>query len=478
MIVTPYKKRPKAPRIAIVNDDGNYIDEFGNVFPPSSEYKFKRNEIVCFILWDTAITLTKHGIGEFSNWNSKDTRWRATIYLEEQSWKSRPLDAGIIQLPISTNYSHDNLLKEIVEFRDWLDDEGARAQCTFGSMSVSLLRATIRNPIFTGMGGRNNTPPIEYTRGGRQFIPDGGTGKYEGRIINWDLPAAYASCLGHTMWNGHWTKCYLRHAIKAYERGAPVYCYATVDIPDISVGPLPDTFSAHPPNPLASSIHHKFGYPVGKTLEGIWALDELFQAEQVGCKFEPHICWAMMSQEMPFLKWWEAILRGRELSGAIARSLSKRTGNSLVGTFAKDPRVRSKKIAIHYVDGKRKIRRLNFNPNTQVPGHDLAESITGAVRAKLYENIVAAGSHLLSAHTDGVWVKGEYDVPEGWRIKQEARRIDLIDPQNLRYFIDSRNYRVVMSGVPFKVAAEEFEKRWRKFEERNLSDNSNLSDVR
>lgn len=463
MIVPPYKKKPKIPRIALVNDDGNYVDESGAEFSANSEYKFKRGEIVCYILWDTAIALTKNGIGEFSNWNSKDTRWRSRIYLNESDWKSRPLDAGIIQFPVSVSLSTDECIKQLVEFRDWLADEGAKAQCTFGSMSISLLRATISNTIYTGMGGQNNCPPIEYTRGGRQYIPEDGIGRYEGQIVNWDLPSAYASCLGHTMWNGYWTKCYIRHAIKAYERGAPVYCYASVDIPDLIAGPLPISFS-HPPNPLQTSIHHKFGYPVSKTIEGIWSLSELLEAEQVGCKFDPKICWAMMTKDQPFLRWWEAILRGRELSGAISRSLAKRTGNSLVGTFSKDPRTKVKKIVVHYVDGERKVRRIDFHPNTQVPGHDLSESITGAVRAKLYQHIVAAGSHLLSAHTDGIWVQGKYEVPDGWRIKQEARRIDLIDPQNLRYYLDSRNYRVVMSGVPYKLAAEEFEKRWGKLE--------------
>jgi hypothetical protein len=463
MIVHPYQKKPKIPRIAVVNDDGIYVDESGATFTANSEYKFKQGQIVCYVLWDTAISLTKNGIGEFSSWNSKDTRWRAKIHVDETDWKPRPLDAGIIQFPVSVTLSFDDVLKEIVEFRDWLNDEGARASCTFGAMSISLLRAKISSPIFTGMGGRNNCPPIEFTRGGRQFIPDGGMGKYEGQIINWDLPSAYASTLGNICWNGYWTKCYLRHAIKAHQNGAPVYCHATVDIPNVRVGPLPLTLS-RPPNPLSTAISHKFGYPISERLEGIWTLSELFEAENVGCKVDYIICWAMMTQNQPFTEWWKAILRGKELDGAIARSLAKRTGNSLVGTFSKDPRVKGKKLAIHYVNGNRKIRRLNFHPNSQVPGHDLAEAITSAVRAKLYQHIVAADEHLLSAHTDGLWVKGKYEVPNGWRIKQQAKRIDLIDPQNLRYYIDTWNSRVVMSGVPSKLAAEEFEKRWKKLE--------------
>jgi hypothetical protein len=236
-----------------------------------------------------------------------------------------------------------------------------------------------------------------------------------------------------------------------------------VVIPELSVGPLPINFG-RPPNPLSNAIHHRLGYPVAQKIEGIWALDELLTAEVAGCQFTPMTCWAMMSQKQPFQLWWEAILRGRELSGGISRSLAKRTGNALWGTFCVDEKTKGKKIAVHYENGKRKVRRLDYRANRQTPGHDLAEAISGSVRAKLYEHILAADTHLLSAHTDGVWVKGQYETPNGWRIKQQARRIDLLDPQNLRYFIDAQHSRVVMSGVPYKLAADTFDKRWEEFE--------------
>jgi hypothetical protein len=476
MIVEPYKRIPKKPRLALINDDGVYVDETGAIFNSTSDYKFKRGEIVCYALWDTAISLTQRGIGEFQRWNGKDVRYRTELHLDENEWKIRPLDAGIIQFPVSIDLPFDEVLKQLVEFRDWLDDEGSKAQCTFGSIAISLLKAKIDRRIITGLGGGQNSPPIEFTRGGRQYLPPGGSGRFDGSISNWDLPAAYASTIGNINWDGYWCQCPYKHAVKAYNRGLPVYVHATVEIPSLTVGPLPINHT-HPPNPLSTAIHHIHGYPVDKKLEGIWTLNELLSAEEAGCKFTPLICWTMMTDKQPFLPWWSAIKTGRQLSGPISRALAKRTGNALWGTFCRDGNQKGKKIAVHYDNGKRKVRRLNYRNNTQPAGHDLAEAISSSVRAKLYQHILAADTHLLSAHTDGMWVQGKYTVPDGWRIKQEAQRIDLLDPQNLRYYISANNSRVVMSGVPYKLAPEKFEERWERFEHYN-SNPDDLPDVR
>jgi hypothetical protein len=132
--------------------------------------------------------------------------------------------------------------------------------------------------------------------------------------------------------------------------------------------------------------------------------------------------------------------------------------------FCTDPDSRVKKVVVHFDNGKQKTRRIEFRRNAQKPGHDLAEAISGAVRAKLYQHIVAADSHLICGHTDGIWVKGNYDVPEGWTVKQMARRIDVLDPQTFRYFIDQQHVGIVMAGIPPKLAAEKFEQRWIKYE--------------
>lgn len=460
MLIDPFKSRPRSPRIALVDDEGNITDESGTTFNDQSEYKFRLGEIVVFILWDTAMYLTRQGMGEILRWNTKDIRWRKEKYLDEDYWKPRPLDAGIIQFPVGFDLTFDKVMTQLIEYRDWLVDEGAKPHCSSGSTSISLLRAKISQRLITGLGA---TPPIQYTRGGRTLMGVNGKGKFEGKITHWDLPAAYASTLGTIRYNGTWEVRPFRSAIKAYNHGAPVFCQAVVEIPELTFGPLPET-THKAANPLESAFINKFGYPKDGKIEGIWTLNELFAAEEAGCKISPVICWAMLTGQQPFLPWWEAIVRGRELRGEISRSLAKRAGNALWGMFCTDGDAKTKKVIVHCENGKTKNRRINFRRNGQKPGHDLAEAISSAVRAKLYQHVLAANSHLLCGHTDGVWVKGDYNVPTEWRIKQIARRIDLLDPQTFRYHIDQHHYSVVMAGIPPKLAPEKFEKKWNTYE--------------
>jgi hypothetical protein len=472
MIVKPFKKTPKIPRIALVNDDGVYLDEKGRSFTSDSEQRFSLGDLVCYIIWDTAVSLIKEGRGEILRWNNTEIRWRGTKYPYEDYWKPRALDAGIIRFPLTINLSFEEILKQLIEFRDWLADEGAKPHCSFGSTSISLLRAKLNGELLTGRGA---SLPIEYTRGGRTLMGYGGSGKYEGQILQWDLPAAYASTLGSICYDGIWSIRTYNSAIKIFEHGAPVYCHAVVDIPNMPIGPLPEYLS-RPDNPIDKAFRTAFGYPKNGKIVGTWTLNELLAAEEVGCKFHPLQCWTMLTGKQPFLPWWNAILRGRELQGKISRFLAKRTGNALWGMFCADQEAHSRKVIVSYENGKSKTRRVSFSVNSQKPGHDLAEAISGAVRAKLYQHIVAADTHLLCAHTDGLWVRGEYEIPSGWRIKQEAKRIDLLDPQTFRYYINSKESYVSMSGVPPKLAPEKFEERWERFEHPRAS-KSNVQNV-
>lgn len=459
MFVEPFKNPPKRPRVALVNDEGIITDEYGNQFRDESSYKFRLGDIVVFILWDTAMALTKSGVGEILRWNTKDIRWRATKHLEENIWKPRPLDAGIIQFPVGFDFNFDRVLSQLIEYRDWLVDEGAKPHCSSGTTSLSLLRAKLDDKLITGLG---SCPPIKYTRGGRTLMGLEGKGKFEGKIVHWDLPAAYASTMGNILYNGSWEVRPFNSAIKAYNRGAPVFVQATVNIPGLPFGPLPETIRRGN-NPLEGAILNTFGYAKDGTVSGVWTLNELEAAEEVGCEVKPEISWAMLSARQPFLPWWQAIQRGRELSGEISRSLAKRAGNALWGMFCTDPDSRVKKVIVHCENGKTKTRRIEFRRNAQKPGHDLAEAISGSVRAKFYQHVVAANTHLICGHTDGVWVKGNYDVPEGWTIKQMARRIDVLDPQTFRYFVGQQHIGIVMAGIPPKLAEEKFEQRWSKY---------------
>lgn len=472
MIVEPYKKTPKIPKIALVNDEGIYLTEDGEHLSPNSEYKFRLGEIVCYIFWDTAISLARGGMGELLRWNTKDIRWRKTRYPSEDTWKSRPFDAGIIQYPISLSFDYENALTQLLEFRDWLVGEGARASCTFGGTSISLLKAKLSRKLFTGLGA---CPPIDYTRGGRMAMGLKGKGSFEGAIYNWDLPAAYAATLGNIRYDGMWQVRPYNAALKAYNHGAPVFCQAKLKIPDLPFGPLPNSIHMSG-NPIESAIINRYGYPKSGEVSGIWTLDEILMAAEAGCEFTPLQCWTMLSGIQPFLPWWQAILRGRELTGLISRSLAKRTGNALWGLFCHDPNGQSKKCIVHFVDGKPKYRRIEFRQNLQRPGHDLAEAVSSSVRSRLFEHMIAANEHLLSAHTDGVWVSGFYDIPDGWRVKQQATRIDIIDPQTLRYFTSATTSHVVMAGIPPRLAPDKFATRWAHYE-RSLARKDNLQEL-
>jgi hypothetical protein len=467
MILKPFQKTPKIPRVALVNDEGQYIDESGSVFYDNSDYKFRLGEIVCYILWDTAVYLTKKGQGEILRWNGSEIRWRGTKHIDEDYWKPRVFDAGILKFPVTTETDFNTLLKELVEFRDWICSEGARPYCSLGSTSISLLKAKLDKEFVTGRGSE---PPIEFTRGGRTVMGKEGMGTYEGQIYNWDLPAAYASSLGNICYDGIWAIRPYNSAIKAYGHGAPVYCHAIVDIPNLPFGPLPDYLS-RPDNPIERAFRNALGFPTEEKVEGVWILNELEAAEETGCKITPITCWVNMTGRQPFLPWWNAILHGRSLEGRLARFLAKRTGNALWGMFASDQKANSSKVIIHFENGEQKNRRIDFRVNGQKPGHDLAEAISGTVRAKLYQHIVAANTHLLSAHTDGLWVEGNYEKPDGWRIKTEAKRIDLIDPQTFRYHTSNRNSYVVMSGIPPKIAPEKFQQRWDRIQNRSRDNN-------
>ena len=147
----------------------------------------------------------------------------------------------------------------------------------------------------------------------------------------------------------------------------------------------------------------------------------------------------------------------------LAGVLAKVTGNALWGRFCMDSRVQ----------GRKSIRSLNGNLSSREvplwggvpPAHDLAEIVSGRVRAELTRLMLRAGDGLLSAHTDGAWVRGDLALAGGWREKQPARRLDLVDPQTLRYWPAPAHPSepwIVYAGVPARKAPAAFEKRWKE----------------
>src|ERR1035437_796752 len=88
----------------------------------------------------------------------------------------------------------------------------------------------------------------------------------------------------------------------------------------------------------------------------------------------------------------------------LAGLLAKVTGNALWGRFCMDPRSQGRR-SIRSRNGKIGSRELPLRGGLP-PAHDLAELVSGRVRAELYRLMVAAGDDLLSAHTDAAWIRG------------------------------------------------------------------------
>jgi hypothetical protein len=83
--------------------------------------------------------------------------------------------------------------------------------------------------------------------------------------------------------------------------------------------------------------------------------------------------------------------------------------------------------------------------------------------------MMSAGDDLLCAHTDGAWTRATgAPPPDGWRIKGTARRMELLDPQVLRYW-PSPPHRTepwtVMAGQPSRHAPAAFDRAWSRYTE-------------
>ena len=157
------------------------------------------------------------------------------------------------------------------------------------------------------------------------------------------------------------------------------------------------------------------------------------------------------------------MLQGRALPG-FGGVLGKATGNALWGQFCITPG--AERTVQHWSGTRHRPARhkrqapyaglnVNYAP-------DLAETLTGRIRAELFRCMLSTGEPLLCAHTDGIWTEGEVPaLPEEWRAKQKVARLDLLTPQFLRYYrLLSSPPEYVMAGAPETLAPAIFENAW------------------
>lgn len=460
-MIEPYKRPPPVPTMGLLLPTGQVIDEAGrNVdldnFPTREEAGYA---LRIFCSYDTARTLILEGRGEALCWNREEIRWRHRSF--EEGWKNRPSDVSVLKTPFPEDPS--KALRALGNWRDWLASYRAVPVGTTGSAAWSLLRATIRRPLWLSVG---SPPPLKQTLGGRQEIGPAGSGTFTGPIEQLDIPAAYAYELGHLPYGGRWFKDSEFPSGKrgpewwALE-GRPVFCRAVVRLDgSFYAGPLPRR-----PRGRRDGLRALVAgatYPRRGRIQGVWTWQELVAAEMAGHKIVRILeTWGHASGDFrPFLAWWDAIHRGREMRG-LAGQLAKMTGNALWGRFCMDNRYGERSISSHRPGDKHmKVRTINFVGGFR-PDHALAETVSGRIRAAIYAFMLTAGDRLLSAHTDGAWTYtlGD-DSPEGWRRKMRTGRLDLLDPQHLRYWPKIGEPVSVFAGVPTSMANAHFLKAW------------------
>lgn len=460
-MIEPYKRPPPVPMMGLMLPDGTIFDELGrtvdlDAFPTREETGVT---LRVFCSYDTARKLILEGKGEALCWNREEIRWRHRKF--EEGWKNRPSDVSVIKTPFPEDSG--KAIRALGHWRDWLASYRAVPIGTTGSAAWSLLRATLRRPLWLAVG---EPPPLKQTLGGRQELGPAGAGSFRGSIEQLDIPAAYAWELGHLPYGGRWFKASTFPAGKRSpewwaRESRPCFCRAIVRLPDgLTSGPLPRRPRSRRDGLRA--LVAGASYPTRGKLQGVWTYQELLAAEQAGAKIVRVLeTWGHISGDsLPFVPWWNAIHKGRQMPG-LAGQLAKMTGNALWGRFCMDNRYGERSISSHK-PGERhmRVRTLNFVGGFR-PDHALAETVSGRIRAALYLFMLTAGDRLLSAHTDGAWTFAlEGNSPEGWRRKMRATRLDLLDPQHLRYWTKTGEPVAVFSGMPASMANESFAKAW------------------
>lgn len=461
MPVFPYKLRPVPPQVAVLLEDGEHaLCEDGTTLPlPELPGGYR-----VWGDWDLVSRLWGDGQGEALCWRLRPVRWRLQRQPGEDSWVSRHTDVRVLRT--GWPETPEAAVAGLAAWRGWLASHGASPQGSMGSTSWSLLRSKLRGPLWMSVG---ELPPIQWIMGGRQEL-HAEMGRYE-PARHYDLPGAYSTELGAMRYGGRW-----REVGKTYpyglvaRRGILCFVRARVRIPsDLPVGPLPKRPRRAPRGTDALLSFSSERYPTGKQVQGVWTWEELDAAEAAGCKISVLQVWVHLNADgkYPFRPWYEAVLEGRAMGG-FASQLAKQTGNALWGQFCLAPG--AERTVEHWNGSRERPRRSR--KSVPLPGAspnyapDLAETLTGRVRAELYRCMLQAASpppRLLCAHTDGIWTEGGewLGVPEGWRAKESASRLDLLTPQFIRFWrTPTAAPEYVVAGAPDTLAPALFERVW------------------
>ena len=455
--MTPYKQRPARPTVCYLTPEGVVLSEHGREL--SLDDWPARHRL--WTSFDTARLLVSEGRGEALCWNGEELRWRHRRHEDEQKWLARPSDAHVLRLPLE-ELEPAAVVKGLARWADWLEREGAGAIGTAGSCAWSLLRATLEETLYTPAPSQTR-PPLTFTLGGRQELGPAGAGRFEGVVEMVDMQAAYARTLGGLLYGGRWLKLRElgRRTLDSFATDErPVFVKARVVVPEgLRYGPLPD----RPVSPDDGFFRFGIGaeYPLGVTLTNVWTWQELAAAEAAGARISRvwdgwvHVA----GGRRPFAPWLEAVERGRALPG-LAGLLAKVTGNALWGRFCM--RTSAGRRTIRARHGRQTVSRPAISEGGAPAAHDLAETVSGRVRARLYAGMLELGDELLAVHTDGGWRlnRSRAAAPASWRVKLHASRLDLLGPQTLRYRPLRGPEVALVAGTPSGYAAQRFAELW------------------
>lgn len=399
--------------------------------------------------------------GEAVCWDGKPIRWSAIP------------DSGAFDVRVlHVSYPEDPqlALEGLVSWRDWLCDYGAAPGGSLGGSGLSLVKATLEHPLWTAVG---DIPPVGFVLGGRQENgPHGAPAVYRGPLEHLDMRAAYARTLGELRYGGRWVRVGPNYPLEIDQAGKLLFVRARVVVPPMTFGPLPERPRSE--RGLFAALLNPVVYPTERTLQGTWTIEELDEAEMAGCRIKKVIeIWLHTPgyNERPFGPWWEAVQKGRELAG-FGGSLAKATGNATWGMFAVRKHGRRQVLRRVREASGRSVREWSQplptrgNPSLRAP--DLAESITGRVRAELHRGMRLCGDQLICAHTDGLWTFNGAGVP-GWRRKLSGQELRLLNPQAFAWTNKEGTVEYVVAGVPAWRAEDHFERAWAEHEEERAS---------
>lgn len=451
MIVAPYKGKAPRHEVGFVLPSGRVVLEDGSRRRigdlPSNAHANQTPGLRLYADHHTVVSrFAMRGVGELDMFNRS---WFA--------WWPDP-DHRVLLLKDDPG-NDDGVLAGLVGVRDFLAARGASAG-SVGHMSRSLLRATLTEPLGTGVGALGPKAIMPDNMGGRQESYFA-AGRFES-FQHVDLVAAYARTMGDMFYDpgGVWVEM-TRPVIP--DTPTPVIVQARVRFPaGLGVGPLGRRLRRELDDDESRD------WPVQGELTGTYLLDELRGAIEAGCDVRPLRVWVRDFRQghpaRPFAAWWRAVQRARALPG-YAGHLGKMIGAALWGTFIGN----GDQYRVHYDEARpvtwRKIR--GRSGDLRHVGYDLAEIVTAKVRARLYRELIApahAAGRLIGVHTDGGLLIDHPPMPRlgrDWPVKY-AGRMDYITPACYRYKVgDEARYTYVMAGVPDDQQAAAFTDRWR-----------------